>query len=299
MNVVFISPHFPLYYWNFCDRLKRRGVNVLGIGDAAYDSISEECKNSLTEYYKVDSLENYDEVYRACGYFTHKYGKIDWIESENEYWLETEATLREAFNVTTGTKIADMAPMKYKSKMKAVYEAAGVKACRYHLVYDYEGCVNFLNEVGYPVVVKPDNGVGAAATYKLKSLDEFNYFYATKSNVQYIMEEFVPGHVETFDGITNSKKEILICSSHVMLNSIMDSVNEAGDSIFHSQKVEGMDIYEVGKRVVEAFDTRSRYFHFEFFRLDEDKPGLGKKGDLLGLEVNMRAPGAYMPDMLN
>ena len=299
MNVVFISPHFPLYYWNFCDRLKRRGVNVLGIGDASYDSISEECKNSLTEYYKVDSLENYDEVYRACGYFTHKYGKIDWIESENEYWLETEATLREAFNVTTGTKIADMGPMKYKSKMKAVYEAAGVKACRYHLVYDYEGCVNFLNEVGYPVVVKPDNGVGAAATYKLKSLDEFNYFYATKPDVQYIMEEFVPGHVETFDGITNSKKEIMICSSHKMLTSIMDSVNEAGDSIFHSQKVEGMDIYEVGKKVVEAFDTRSRYFHFEFFRLDEDKPGLGKKADLLGLEVNMRAPGAYMPDMLN
>ena len=41
-----------------------------------------------------------------------------------------------------------MACMKYKSKMKAVYEAAGVKACRYHLVHDYEGCVNFLNEVG-------------------------------------------------------------------------------------------------------------------------------------------------------
>ena len=299
MNVVFISPHFPLYYWNFCDRLKRRGVNVLGIGDAAYDSISEECKNSLTEYYKVDSLENYEELRRACGYFTHKYGKIDWIESENEYWLETEATLRQDFNVTTGTKIADMGPMKYKSKMKAVYEAAGVKACRYHLVHDYEGCVNFLNEVGYPVVVKPDNGVGAAATYKLKSLDEFNFFYATKPDVQYIMEEFVPGHVETFDGITNSKKEIMICSSHKMLVSLMDTVNESGDSMFHSQKVEGMDIYEVGKRVVEAFDTRSRYFHFEFFRLDEDKPGLGKKGDLLGLEVNMRAPGAYMPDMLN
>ncbi len=299
MNVVFISPHFPLYYWNFCDRLKKRGVNVLGIGDASYDSISQECKNSLTEYYKVDSLENFDSVYRACGYFTHKYGKIDWIESENEYWLETEATLRQEFNVTTGTKIADMGPMKYKSKMKAIYEAAGVKACRYHLVGDYEGCAAFLNEVGFPVVVKPDNGVGASATYKLKSWDEFNYFYSTKPDVQFIMEEFVPGHVETFDGITNSKKEILICSSHVMLVSIMDSVNEAGDSTFHSQKVEGMDIYEVGKRVVEAFDTRSRYFHFEFFRLDEDKPGLGKKGDLLGLEVNMRAPGAYMPDMLN
>ena len=299
MNVIFISPHFPLYYWNFCDRLKKRGVNVLGIGDASYDFISPECKTSLTEYYKVNSLENFDEVYRAVAFFAYKYGKIDWIESENEYWLETEAALREEFNVTTGTKISNMAPMKYKSKMKAVYEKAGIKACRYHLVHDYDDCLKFLNEVGYPVVVKPDNGVGASATYKLKNLEEFNYFYATKPDVQFIMEEFVPGHVETFDGITNSKKEILICSSHKMMISIMDSVNEAADSTFHSQKVEDMDIYEIGKKTVEAFDTRSRYFHFEFFRLDEDKPGLGKKGDLLGLEVNMRAPGAYMPDMLN
>lgn len=299
MNVVFISPNFPLYYWNFCDRLKKRGVNVLGIGDATYDSMSHHCRNSLTEYYKVNSLENYDEVYRAVAFFAYKYGKIDWIESENEYWLETEAALREEFNVNTGTKISDMACMKYKSKMKEVYEKAGIKACRYHLVKDYDECLNFLNEVGYPVVVKPDNGVGASATYKLKSLDEFNYFYSTKPNVQFIMEEFVPGHVETFDGITNSKKEILICSSHKMMISIMDSVNEAADSLFHSQKANEMDIYEVGKRTVEAFDTRSRYFHFEFFRLDEDKAGLGKKGDLLGLEVNMRAPGAYMPDMLN
>lgn len=299
MNVIFISPHFPLYYWNFCDRLKKRGVNVLGIGDASYDFISQNCKNSLTEYYKVDSLEDFNEVYRAVAFFAYKYGKIDWIESENEYWLETEAALREEFNVTTGTKISDMACMKYKSKMKAVYEKAGIKACRYHLVKDYDSCTKFLEEVGYPVVVKPDNGVGASATYKLNSLDEFNYFYSTKPDVQFVMEEFVPGHVETFDGITNSKKEILICSSHKMMVSIMDSVNEAKDALFHSQQVEGMDIYEVGKRTVEAFDTRSRYFHFEFFRLDEDKPGLGKKGDLLGLEVNMRAPGAYMPDMLN
>lgn len=300
MNVAFISPNFPLYYWNFCDRLKKRGVNVLGIGDAAYHELSDHCRNSVTEYYKVNSLENFEEVKEACRYFESKYGKLDWIESENEYWLETEATLRQIFDVNSGTKIDEMAPMKYKSKMKTVYEKAGIKACRYHLVYNYDDCIKFLDEVGYPVVVKPDNGVGAAATYKLKSLDEFNYFYSTKPyDVVYVMEEFVPGHVETFDGITNSKKEILICSSHKMMVSIMDTVNEDADALFHSQKVEGMDIYEIGKKTVEAFDTRSRYFHFEFFRLDEDKPGLGKKGDLLGLEVNMRAPGAYMPDMLN
>ena len=56
MNVVFISPHFPLYFYNFCERLKERGVNVLGIGDAAYNEISDNTKNSLTEYYKVTNL---------------------------------------------------------------------------------------------------------------------------------------------------------------------------------------------------------------------------------------------------
>ena len=39
MNFVFISPYFPHTYWNFCDRLKKNGVNVLGIGDASYDSL--------------------------------------------------------------------------------------------------------------------------------------------------------------------------------------------------------------------------------------------------------------------
>ena len=93
--------------------------------------------------------------------------------------------------------------------------------------------------------------------------------------------------------------ELQIANSTIMLNSIMDNVNEHCDTAFQNRIVAGTDIEEVGQKVVKAFDTRSRFFHFEFFRLDADKEGLGKKGDLVGLEVNMRAPGAYMPDMIN
>ena len=300
MNLIFISPHFPLYFYNFCDRLKARGVNVLGIGDASYESLPFYTKIALTEYYKVNSLEDYEEVYRACAYFTWHYGKLDWIESQNEYWLELEATLRNDFNVTTGTKIQNMVPMKYKSKMKDVYRQVGIPTARFRMVDDYQATKAFANKVGYPVIVKPDNGVGASSTYKLKSDDELDYFFATKQPyISFIIEEMVPGHVETFDGITDKDKNILIATSHVMLNSIMDNVNEASDTAFYSQPIEGLDLYEVGKKAVEAFDTRSRFFHFEFFRLDEDRDGLGKKGDIVGLEVNMRAPGAYMPDMMN
>ena len=79
MNFIFISPNFPHTYWNFCDRLKRNGVNVLGIGDCPYEELEPELKASLTEYYKVDSMENYDSMYRAVAFFAFKYGKIDWL----------------------------------------------------------------------------------------------------------------------------------------------------------------------------------------------------------------------------
>ena len=290
MNLVFISPNFPTYYWNFCKSLRERGVTVLGIGDAPYDDLVNETRESLVEYYRVNNLQNYDEVYRAMGFFIGKYGRIDYIESQNEFWLELEAKLREDFNIHHGLRPKELEVMKYKSKMKEIYK----------VFKNDEELYEFCKEVGFPIVVKPDNGVGAASTYKLKNKKQVSEFLTSwDRDISFIAEEFVNGHVETFDGITDSKANILICTSHVMMQSIMDIVNEGGDTSFYGQIVEGSDIKEVGTRVVKAFDARQKFFHFEFFRLDKDKEGLGKKGDLVGLEVNMRAPGAYIPDMMN
>ena len=118
MNFVFISPHFPHTYWNFCQRLKQNGVTVLGIADAPYESLPHELKESLTEYYRVGSLENYDEVYRAVAYLAFRYGRIDWIESNNEYWLAQDARLRTDFNVTTGIQTDRIRAIRETSEMR-------------------------------------------------------------------------------------------------------------------------------------------------------------------------------------
>jgi hypothetical protein len=299
MNIIFISPHFPLHFYNFCARLKELGSNVLGIGDCPYDNISQECKNSLNEYYYLQSLENYDEVYKAVAFFAYKYGKIDYIESQNEYWLELEAKLRDDFNVPYGFRTADMDGIKHKSLMKKGYKKAGVKTARYLLGGNFAKAKKFIAEVGYPIIAKPDNGVGASNTYKISSDDELKNFFATKPDNVYIMEEFIPGHIETFDGITNSKGEILFCSGQVMAKTPLDMLNQGHENVSWTQNVQATDLYEIGKRTVAAFGTRNRFFHFEFFRLDEDKQGLANKGEIVGLEVNMRAPGGYIPDKMN
>ena len=42
----------------------------------------------------VDDMEDYGQMFRAVAFFSFKYGKIDWLESNNEYWLEQDARLR-------------------------------------------------------------------------------------------------------------------------------------------------------------------------------------------------------------
>lgn len=150
-NFIFISPNFPTNYWMFCRELKNNGINVLGIGDQPYDGLSDELKRSLNEYYKVDSLENYEEVFRSVAFLTYKHGKIDWLESNNEYWLERDARLRTEFHITTGFGAEDIPRIKYKSRMKEYYQKAGIPTARYCLVDTLENCRKFTGEVGYPV----------------------------------------------------------------------------------------------------------------------------------------------------
>lgn len=299
-NFVFISPNFPTNYWQFCRELKNNGLNVLGIGDQPYDELSPELKSSLNEYYKVGSLENYDEVYRAVAFFISKYGRIDWLESNNEYWLERDAMLRTDFHILSGFQSEDMPRIKYKSHMKEYYRKAGIPVARYHIVDHFEGCRAFIDEVGYPVVVKPDNGVGASHTYKLESDQDLGEFLAQKEpDVSYIMEEFIHAEVNSYDAIINAEGEPIFETGNVTPWSIMDIVNDNDNSIYYILKDLPEDTRRAGRATVKSFGVKSRFVHFEFFRLTQDQPGMGQKGDIVALEVNMRPCGGFTPDMMN
>lgn len=299
-NFIFISPNFPTNYWQFCRELKNNGLNVLGIGDQPYDELTTELKSSLNEYYKVGSLENYDEVYRAVAFFISKYGRIDWLESNNEYWLERDAMLRTDFHILSGFQSEDMPRIKYKSRMKEYYRKAGIPVARYHMVDHFDGCRAFINEVGYPVVVKPDNGVGASHTYKLESDQDLGEFLAQKEpDISYIMEEFIHAEVNSYDAIINAEGEPIFETGNVTPWSIMDIVNDNDNSIYYILKDLPEDTRQAGRATVKSFGVKSRFVHFEFFRLTQDQPGMGHKGDVVALEVNMRPCGGFTPDMMN
>ena len=302
MNLIFISPHFPESYWHFVSGAKANGINVLGIADAPYESLPQELRSSLTEYYRVRSLEDYDEVFRAVAFLSYKYGKIDWIESNNEYWLEQDARLRTDFNVTTGIRTDRIAAIKNKSEMKKYYALGGIPTARQIKAAEGLSRVRaFARKTGYPLIAKPDNGVGAGGTTKIHSAEELDSWFSAHAAdaSRYVIEEFITGLLVSYDAIFNDRGEPVFENNTVFPTPIMDIVHQNLDTCYWTNKTVPASLSEIGRRTVKAFGITSRFVHLEFFQLDRDREGLGKKGDYVGLEVNMRPPGGFTPDMMN
>jgi biotin carboxylase len=290
MNVVFLSPHFPPNFYPFCARLHELGATVLGVADEPYEKLRPELRAALTEYYQVRSLDNYDEVLRALGHFTARHGKLHRLDSHSEHWLPTEARLREDFNIP-GLRPSDLDRARRKSRMKEVFTEAGISSARGRLCPDAASVRSFVRDVGYPVVAKPDIGVGAASTYKLTSDADLEAFLANGLAADYMLEEFVDGTIVTYDGLADQEGRVVFESSLHYSRGVMEVVNEGTDLWYFTEREIAADLRAAGQRLVVAFGVRERFFHFEFFRL----PG----GQLLALEVNLRPPGGLTVDMWN
>lgn len=292
LNFVMISPHFPKNYETFAHRLKEAGINTLGIADASYDELSDGLKSALTEYYRVDDMNDYDQLYRAVGYFAHKYGKIDRIESHNEYWLETDAKLRTDFNVF-GFKDEDMESVKTKSKMKEIFRKNKIPVAKGRVFNDDKDARALSEELGFPVIVKPNSGVGASDTYKIKSKQELEDFFIRKTQgVTYIMEEYIDGDIVTFDGLVDRDGNIVFSSTLTFSTAVLNIISDPEDMYYFIPREVPKDLLKLGEKCVKAFGIKERFFHFEFFRT---KP----KGKLMALEINCRPPGGLTIDMFN
>lgn len=299
MNFVFISANYPEQSWMFCRGLKQNGATVLAVVDTPYDWMSQDLRDNIDECYKVNDFNNYDEMVRALGYFTFKYGKIDWIESNNEAWLQLDARLRDDFNVKTGYSFAQIDEFQSKAAMKKYYHKAGIATARYALPKTVEEALDFAHEVGYPCVLKPDHGVGASFTYSLHNDEETIKYFNQSKDWQNIMEEFVVGDIFTLDGVADKDCKIRYLNSSEYVGNVMDSVNYQLSIGFHTTFTISDELRDVAQRTVSAFGIANRFFHMEYFRLTEDKEGLGKKGDVIGLEVNFRPPGGFAPEFMN
>ena len=290
MNLVYLSPHFPHHYHQFCKNLKQLDANVLGIGDAPYGDLDPAVKDALTEYYRLSDMHDYDSLVRTCGYYTHRYGKIDRFESLNEYWLATEARVRDDFNIS-GVRGWNIDVIKRKSVMKERFQSSGIPVAAGRVVSAPEDARQLIEETGFPVVAKPDAGVGALDTFRIDNESDLEAFFSAKPQVDYIMEAFVQGTIVSFDGLADVNGYPVFFTAHQFSQGIMETVNQARHIHYTSLRDIPEALKKAGLKCLKAFDVRERFFHIEFF---ETSPG-----SYVALEVNMRPPGGFTTDMFN
>jgi hypothetical protein len=252
--------------------------------------LSPELRHNLTEYYRVNDMHNWDELCRAIDYFRAKHGEIDHLDSQNEYWLQTEARLRSNYNIP-GVNDSGIDRIKRKSEMKQVFQQAGLRVARGRICRTEQEIRDFVAEVGYPVVAKPDIGVGAVSTYKINGEVELINYLQTKPPIEYIVEEFIHWSIVSFDGLVDKDGKLVFSSSLRYDKGVMEAVNDNSDIFYYIVRTIEPAVEAAGLATLKAFDVRGRFFHFEFFQ--------NEKGDVIPLEVNMRPPGGLTLDMFN
>jgi biotin carboxylase len=289
LNVLLLSPHFPPPFRDFARALRERGVRVLAIGDAPREALHPALRADLAEYAFVPDLHREGDVFGAAQGLVARHGGISAIESHNEHWLGLEARLREAFDVP-GPRPTEVAVWQSKTAMGERFAAAGLHPPRSRPVAEAHEVRAFAAEHGFPILVKPDVGVGAGGVHEVRDAAQLEALLAEPLGAA-VVQEFVEGALVTFDGLVDGSGTPVFTASFRYAAGVMEFLRDRLDVVYHARRATPPHVAEVGLRALGAFGLRSRFFHIELFELPD--------GRVRPLEINVRPPGGWSLDLMN
>ena len=292
MDFLYISPEFPPNYAHFIEQLHLRGVRVWGLGEAEFFSMPESLRSALAWYVRTDlnnsdNLQNaLDELLRRKNAFGYV-GNFDLVESHNEQWLTLEAIINEKYGLD-GIKIRDLPRMKKKSVMKRLFKDIGLPVARGERIVDISKAMDIAGTLGYPVILKPDEGVGAGGVYRVENENQLQALLSQLKE-DYLFEEFIEGDIVTYDGLTDYDGNIVFENSLIYGDGVLEYVL-GKDTFFYVNRHIPDEVRAAGRKLVPLFDIRRKFFHFEFFKIGHI---------YMPIEINCRPPGGAILDMMN
>lgn len=288
MNVVFLSPAFPPTAPVLCAALAAEGVTVLGIGDAELPA-ERQRSTGLARYVFEPRMAEHQPLLDAVKALHAQYGRIDRIECDGEHWLAAAARLRDELGIA-GSSTVSLAQRRSKLAMAQLFSQADIAYPPTVSSADGTAVRRLGTQYGYPLVFKPDVGSGAVGTFKVDNESELQSVLARGLESD-VVQPFVSGNIVTFDGLADRAGRIVFWTSHVYDTGIMQVRHGELDGHYYSLRELPPALEALGRRAVAAFGIREGFFHAEFFERDD--------GTFTALEMNLRLPGGFTPDMMN
>ena len=130
---------------------------------------------------------------------------FDLVESHNEQWLRLEGFINHKLDID-GIQPEYMNRLKKKSVMKKLFKESGLPVARGERITDFNHGLQLADVLGYPLILKPDEGVGAGGIHKV--IDEKHLRHIlSKIDGDYIMEEVIDAKIVTYDGLVDYSED--------------------------------------------------------------------------------------------
>jgi carbamoylphosphate synthase large subunit len=294
MNVVFVEPFFPSNQRHFARALAEAGATVIGVGESPAEALDEQLKGWLHDYAQVPSVTDVEAMTRQVRR-TQDTLWVDRIEATIEAHTLPTAQVREACAIP-GTSVRTAWLCRDKPSMKQVLREAGVPTAASAAVGSAAEALAFAGQVGFPLIVKPRSGAGAAGTMRAEDaagLEHALGVFSAQGVTSIAVEEFVEGHEGFYDTITVNGQVALDFASHYYPN-VLEAMRTRWISpqFVSTNRIdtapEYAELREMGLRVNAALGIETSATHMEWF--------FGPKG-LKFSEIGCRPPGVGAWDL--
>lgn len=293
MNVLIISPGYPADMPEFTRGLAECGARVYGVGDQNVGGLPELVRRSLSEYVQVSSLWDSGRVIAELQQKLAGHA-IDRIECLWEPGVMLAAELRQHFGVS-GMNVEHARLFRDKEAMKSALDAAGIRTPKHAAVDSVAACWEAVEELGFPVILKPIDGAGSADTYRVESRDELREALPLLRHVPSIsVEEFIDGEEYTFDTITVDGEIAYHNIAWYRPRPLIARSNEwISPQVIALRDVDADDLAggaRMGIDVIKALQFGTGFTHMEWYRKSD--------GEVVFGEIGGRPPGAHQVDQM-
>ncbi len=294
-HVVFIEPRFPPNQRQFVRALAEIGATVSAIGEGSKESLDEEMRRYLTHYEPIGNVTNPQQVLDAVR-FIQQHKQVDRLEATVEAHIMPAAQAREAAGIPgTSTRTAFLC--RDKPAMKEVLRAGGVPCAASDAVSSPAEAFAFAARIGYPLILKPRDGAGAAGATRVDSdaeLAEAVRALGLEHGRSAAIEEFIEGHEGFFDTLTLGGEVVHEFATHYYPN-VLEAMRTRWISpqFIATNRIDQPGYAEVkamAQKVVTLLGIETSATHMEWFS--------GPKG-LKFSEIGCRPPGVRAWDLYN
>lgn len=292
MHVILIAPEFPSNQRNFVYALKAAGAYVSGIGERPKDWLGE-LGNAIDSYEQVSSVVHDNAMIGAVRNIQRRGPWVHRLESTIEAHILTAARVRAATGIPGQSPESAML-CRDKPQMKDFLRRHGIPTAASAGVSTLREAIAFARTVGYPLIVKPRAGAGAAGTSRVNNDTEMAAAIEEASGSSVAIEEFIEGHEGFYDTLTINGRVAVEFVSHYYPNVLPAMRTRSyAPQIVSTNRLDapGYDeLKKMGRDVIKALGLDTCATHMEWF--------YGPKG-LKFSEIGARPPGVSQWDVYN